>query len=96
MYQVGEHAQLNDSVRVAHQSRDDCVILLPTTLSQLSGPGTYSPKAAAAHGVELPQSFGGRTKHIIETDEKPSFKPLNRDKELERSCREVENGMKMI
>ena len=54
----------------------------PPTIT--SGPGTYSPKEAAVHGVELPQSFGGRSKHIIEKDEKPSFKSLNRDRELER------------
>ena len=50
----------------------------------MKGPGTYSPKDNQIHGVELPQSFGGRSKHIIQTDKLPSFKPLNRDKELER------------
>jgi len=64
--------------------------LPPIGLNNVPGPGTYSPKEAAVHGVELPQSFGGRSKHIIEKEQKPSFKPLNRDKELERQRRRLE------
>jgi len=64
--------------------------LPPIGLKNVPGPGTYNPKEAKVNGVELPQSFGGRSKHIIESDSLPSFKPLNRDRELQRQRRRLE------